>query len=92
MGGTQSVEIPGGGSEGYHVLRVGIWYRYVFCMRLSCVSGSCQDANAANERVRGGVRRKSRPGMFDAACSTWLMLTLHVEKSHTFSHTVLISV
>jgi len=22
MGGTQSVEVPGGGTEGYHVLRV----------------------------------------------------------------------
>ena len=22
MGGTQSVEVPGGGSEGYHVLKV----------------------------------------------------------------------
>lgn len=25
MGGSQSVEIPGGGSEGYHVLRVRIF-------------------------------------------------------------------
>ena len=25
MGGSQSVEIPGGGSEGYHVLRVSFW-------------------------------------------------------------------
>lgn len=24
MGGAQSVEIPGGGSEGYHVLRVSV--------------------------------------------------------------------
>lgn len=30
MGGAQSVEIPGGGSEGYHVLRVSVF--------LECVS------------------------------------------------------
>lgn len=30
MGGSQSVEIPGGGSEGYHVLRVSVF--------LECVS------------------------------------------------------
>ena len=24
MGGTQSVEVPGGGSEGYHVLKVSV--------------------------------------------------------------------
>ena len=24
MGGSQSVEVPGGGTEGYHVLKVGI--------------------------------------------------------------------
>jgi hypothetical protein len=25
MGGSQSVEVPGGGSEGYHVLKVWSW-------------------------------------------------------------------
>jgi len=29
MGGSQSLEIPGGGSEGYHVLRVSVFYRPV---------------------------------------------------------------
>lgn len=26
MGGKQSIEVPGGGSEGYHVLRVIFFY------------------------------------------------------------------
>lgn len=63
MGGTQSVEIPGGGSEGYHVLRVGAGLGCRVCVRLSRGSGSCQDANAANECIRGGGSRNSTPGM-----------------------------
>lgn len=33
MGGSQSVEIPGGGSEGYHVLRVSVVCRCVSLKR-----------------------------------------------------------
>ena len=29
MGSSQSVEVPGGGTEGYHVLRVS-WKKYNF--------------------------------------------------------------
>ena len=28
MGGSQSVEVPGGGTEGYHVLRVQVGLEY----------------------------------------------------------------
>ena len=30
MGGSQSVEVPGGGTEGYHVLRVQVYYWLVW--------------------------------------------------------------
>lgn len=32
MGGSQSVEIPGGGTEGYHVLKVRYLYRLASCL------------------------------------------------------------
>lgn len=42
MGGSQSVEIPGGGSEGYHVLRVRIlWLWHAFQKVAVAVSISC---------------------------------------------------
>lgn len=33
MGSSQSTEVPGGGSEGYHVLRVGVVVNTVFHFR-----------------------------------------------------------
>lgn len=33
MGAANSVEVPGGGTEGYHVLRVSTSIFFIFCWR-----------------------------------------------------------
>lgn len=44
MGGSQSVEVPGGGSEGYHILKVytGMRYRATIAYAVSAVAGTGQ--------------------------------------------------
>ena len=58
MGGSQSVEIPGGGSEGYHVLKVAsninLIHFYVYILReISNVLLPCTGAGELPGREGG---------------------------------------